>query len=64
MGSIGVDVEDGLTYQERLRGEWPDRMSVFDTNILIDYVCRVHLAQAEINAYENRAISILTCMKV
>ena len=38
--------------------------ALFDTNILIDYLNAVPQARAEIERYEDRAISIITWMEV
>lgn len=38
--------------------------ALFDTNVLIDYLNGVGKARAELNRYENKAISIVTWMEV
>ena len=38
--------------------------ALFDTNILIDYLNAVPAAKAELDRYENKAISIVTWMEV
>ena len=38
--------------------------AVFDTNILIDYLTGIEASRLEIERYDERAISVITCMEV
>ncbi|MGA3344976.1 MAG: type II toxin-antitoxin system VapC family toxin [Terracidiphilus sp.] len=40
------------------------RNVLFDTNILIDYLCGIPQARIEMGRYSNRAISVITWMEV